>query len=128
MVQQLVRVDKAETSIIVVDGLTNPTAFALGYGVSSLKEARGSTRIDTEFHIAMKMIVKVGDVYYLMFKDQDTTHPFSDPECTTIRNKPQPPPLELPLGYFKRGGPSVNRQESDDISSIHVSILVLEAK
>ncbi|GAB4829217.1 hypothetical protein Ancab_018883 [Ancistrocladus abbreviatus] len=87
MVGQLARVGKAKTGSIVVRGLITLIMLALGYDVTSLKEARGSTRIDIESYITMKMIMKVGDVYCLMFKDPDITHPLSNLEHTTIKNR-----------------------------------------
>ncbi|GAB4829136.1 hypothetical protein Ancab_018800 [Ancistrocladus abbreviatus] len=117
MLKQLVSVNKTKIGIIVVGGLITPIGLALGYDVASLKEARRSIKIDIESCITMKMIVKVSDVYFLMFKDHDTTHSFPDPNQTTIRNRanwsfpmvgdqPQPPLLEPPLGNFERSTPS----------------------
>lgn len=66
--------------------------------------------------IAMKIIVKEGDVYCLVLKDSDTHHPLPDPARTTItieRNwtfpsRPSPIPLCLDEGQAEPSlaGPS----------------------
>lgn len=100
LVRHLIKVDKASARNIVIGGLITPTTLALGYDLTSLQEATGSTRIDLETCIAIKMIVREGDCYYLILIDQ-TPHPLLDPARTTVciranwdfPSAPQPEPL-----------------------------------
>ncbi|GAB4849884.1 hypothetical protein Ancab_004683, partial [Ancistrocladus abbreviatus] len=97
--------------------LTTTIAFALCYDVTGLKNARGSSKIDTESYIAKKMTARVKDDYCSMFKDQDITHLLLDPNHTAIRNganrsflmtraQPLPPLLYLCLSHVEHSGPS----------------------
>ncbi len=102
LITHMVKVGKASAGKIVIGGLITPIAEALGYRTSGLPFVRGSTRLDMEACLAMRMIVKEGQCYCLVLPDTEDTHPLPDQEHTTIRNQrnwnfpggPQPEPLQ----------------------------------
>lgn len=60
LVRYLAKVGKALTRNIVINELISLIAHALGFYLFDMQEATGSTRIDMEACIAIKMIVKEG--------------------------------------------------------------------
>ena len=63
LARQFAKIGRITSSDIVIGGLATPLTLAFDYDLSSLKKAASSTRIDMKSYIAMRMIVKEGDVY-----------------------------------------------------------------
>lgn len=84
-IKHLIKVGKALTGTIVVGGLITRIVIALDCYLHRLEEAKGSSRIDLEEYIAIKMIVKDDECYCLILRNQ-LPHLLPDHARTTVQN------------------------------------------
>lgn len=75
LARHLTKFGKDSAWNIVIDNLITMIALTLGYYLFNMQEAMGSTKIDMEACISIKMIIKEEDYYFLVLKDQAPAPP-----------------------------------------------------
>lgn len=84
LARQFAQSGKAKTGDIVIVGLITPIAHDFQLVLLGLKQAAGSICINMEACIAMKMIMKERDTYYLLLKGDAPPHLLLVPEWTIM--------------------------------------------
>lgn len=72
---------------IILGGLITPLALTFNYDLSSLREPTRSTKIDMESYLAMRILIKEGDIYNLVLKNAESPHLVLNLEKTTIQQQ-----------------------------------------
>lgn len=72
---------------IILGGLITPLALTFNYDLSSLREPTRSTKIDMESYLAMRILIKEGDIYNLVLKNAESPYLVLNLEKTTIQQQ-----------------------------------------
>lgn len=87
LAKQIIKVAKAQKGVAVMGGLITPIVVALGINPYGIEQAKGNSKLDIESYVSIKMVVREGDIYCLMYKSSNFTLPLPNQERTMVRNK-----------------------------------------
>lgn len=73
LAKQIAKVAKALKGMVVMGGLITPIVLTLGINPHGVEQTKGSIRLDIKSCLAIKMIVREGDVYCLTFYSSNFT-------------------------------------------------------